>query len=188
MKFVFLDRDGVINEFPGNGNYVTKVKNFRFLPGSLEAIHLLTQAGFTIFVISNQAGVAKKVYSLEKLNHITRNMLREVKKSDGKIKGVFYCMHKSDADCGCRKPGTGLIEKALKSVNKPLSAAAGSSFFVGDTKSDMLAGFNARCKTIFVLSGRAKRKDVRKWGIIPDFIAKDLLEATKLIVHLDSLT
>ena len=63
MKVVFLDRDGVINEFPGNGNYVTKLKDFHFLPGTLEALRTLTEENYTIFVISNQAGVGKGVYT-----------------------------------------------------------------------------------------------------------------------------
>ncbi len=182
MKYVFLDRDGVINEFPGNGNYVTKVKNFHFIPGSLEAIRRLTEAGFTIFVISNQAGVGKGVYSENKLNRITRKMLDGVTKAQGKIEKVFYCMHRSDAECDCRKPGIGNIENALESINQPLKMAAGS-YFVGDTKSDILTGFNARLKTIFVLTGRCTKEQVKDWGIKPDYIVNDLLEATKIIIR-----
>ena len=75
MKVVFLDRDGVINEFPGNGLYVTKVKDFHFIPGSMEALKVLTDAGYDIFVISNQAGVGKGVYSRRKLDLITARLL-----------------------------------------------------------------------------------------------------------------
>ena len=63
MNVVFLDRDGVINQFPGNGNYVTKVKEFHFIPGSLDAIRELTEMGYTIFIISNQAGVGKGLFT-----------------------------------------------------------------------------------------------------------------------------
>ena len=181
MKYVFLDRDGVINEFPGNGNYVTKVKNFHFIPGALEAIRKLTQEGFTIFVISNQAGVGKGVYTQNKLNRITQKMLKGVEAANGKIKKAFYCTHRSDAECDCRKPGIGNIENALQSVNQPIDAAAGS-FFVGDTKSDILTGFNAKLKTIFVLTGRCTKEQVKDWGIKPDYIVSDLLEATKIII------
>jgi len=180
LKLVFLDRDGVINEFPGNGKYVTKVKNFHIFPHALEAIRLLTEAGFEIFVISNQAGVGKGVYTESKLKHITRNMLRDVKEAGGKIKKVFYCIHRSDAECYCRKPQIDSIEKAMKLIKKPIKAAAGS-FFVGDTKSDILTGYNARLKTIFVLTGRANVDHVKGWGIKPDYIVEDLLEAVKII-------
>lgn len=180
MKVVFLDRDGVINEFPGNGNYVTKLKDFHFLPGALEALRTLTEEDYTIFVISNQAGVSKGVYTKGKLNHITRNMLSEIRKSGGRIRRVFYCTHRSDDGCDCRKPEIGSVRKALESMNKSIRAAQ-KAFFVGDTESDILAGHNAGCKTIFVLSGREDRRHMRGWGVQPDFIAQDLPEATEII-------
>lgn len=180
MKLVFLDRDGVINEFPGNGRYVTKVKEFRFIPGSLEGLRLLTENDFTIFVISNQAGVGKGVYSREKLNHITRCMLRNVKKAGGRIKKVFYCTHRSDHGCDCRKPEIGFVRRALESMNKSIRSAQ-KAFFVGDTEVDILAGHNAGCKTIFVLSGRENRRHMRRWAVQPDFIAPNLLEAAAII-------
>ena len=120
VKAVFLDRDGVINQFPGNGKYVTKLKEFRFVPGSLDALRILTQEGYSIFVVSNQAGVAKGVYSKQKLEHITRNMLRDIRAVGGKIKEVFYCTHFSHAGCECRKPEIGAIRTALESSNKTL--------------------------------------------------------------------
>ncbi len=179
-KIVFLDRDGVINEFPGNGNYVTKLKDFHFLPRSLEAIRILTEKGYTIFVISNQAGVARGFYTKEKLKAINNYMLKEIKKAGGKIKRVYYCTHSSDAGCDCRKPNIGNLRKALKLVNRTIRYSQ-NKFFVGDTKSDILTGYRAGCNTILVLSGRASRRNVRWWGVKPDFIVKDLYEATKII-------
>ena len=180
MKLVFLDRDGVINEFPGNGNYVTKLKEFHFIPGSLDALRLLTNEGYSIFVISNQAGVGKGIYSKQKLNHITRNMLAEVRSVGAKIKKVFYCTHRSNEGCDCRKPGIGLLRRALESMNKSIHVAK-KAFFVGDTEVDILAGHNAKCKTIFVLSGREDYRHMRGWKVRPDYIAKDLLEASLII-------
>lgn len=180
MKVVFLDRDGVINEFPGNGNYVTKVKDFRFIPGSVEAIKTLTEQGYTIFVVSNQAGVGKGVYSRDKLNRITRNMLRNIEKAGGKIRKVYYCTHRSEDNCSCRKPGIGSILNAMQSMNKSIRSAK-KTFFVGDTKADILAGHNAGCSTIFVLSGREDHDHLVQWRVRPDFIAKDLFAATKII-------
>lgn len=180
MKVVFLDRDGVINKFPGNGNYVTRVKDFHLIHGALDALRILTESGYTIFVISNQAGVGKGVYSRDKLNRINRNMIKEVKRAGGKIKKVFYCTHRPDAGCGCRKPGIGFVRKALESMNKSIRSAK-KAFFVGDTGIDVKAGHNAGCKTIFVLSGREDRRYMRKWDVKPDYIVKNLLEAANLI-------
>ncbi len=180
MKLVFLDRDGVINQFPGNGNYVTKIKEFHFIPGALAAIKELTDKKFYIFVISNQAGVGKGVYSLDKLKRINAHMIKHVERAGGKIRKSFYCTHRSDAGCDCRKPGIGLLKKALKSLNKTISHAQ-KAFFVGDTEGDIKTGHNAGCKTIFVLSGREDRRYMRKWTVKPDFIARDLTEAVEII-------
>jgi D-glycero-D-manno-heptose 1,7-bisphosphate phosphatase len=181
MKCIFLDRDGVINEFPGNGRYVTKVKDLYFIPGALEALRILTKEGFTIFVISNQAGVGKGVFTKQKLDQITKKMLNDVKKAGGKIKKVYYSIKKSDEGCHMRKPNIGSIRLALKSVGKDLRAAK-KTYFIGDTEADIKAGRNAGCKTIFVLSGREDCLYMRRWDDVePDYIVKDLLEATKLV-------
>jgi D-glycero-D-manno-heptose 1,7-bisphosphate phosphatase len=185
MKVVFLDRDGVINKFPGNGAYVTKIKDFHFIPGSLEAIKELTESGYKLFVISNQAGVGKGVYSLDKLNRINAHMIKGVEKVGGKIRKSFYCTHRSDAGCDCRKPGIGLLKKALKSLNKTI-AHAQKAFFVGDTEGDIKTGHNAGCKTIFVLSGREDRMYMRKWTVKPDYIVKDLKAAVQIIQNENS--
>jgi len=181
MKLVFLDRDGVINEFPGNGRYVTKVKDFHFIPGSLEAIKNLTDSGYTIFVVSNQAGVGKGVFTKDKLDKITKKMMDGVRRSGGKIKKVFYSIKRSDSGCKMRKPEIGSIQKAMKLLNKSIHAAK-NGYFVGDTETDILTGKNIGCKTIFVLSGREDVMYMRRWDDVePDYIVRDLLEASKLI-------
>lgn len=185
MKVVFLDRDGVINEFPGNGNYVTKIKEFHFIPGSLEAIRKLTELGYSIFVISNQAGVGKGLFSQDKLKRINAHMLKHVERTGGKIKRSFYCTHRSNEGCDCRKPGIGSLKRALSLLNKSIHSAK-KAFFVGDTASDIKAGHNAGCKTIFSLSGREDRRYMRKWDVKPDFIVKNLLEAVEIIEHENS--
>lgn len=181
MKVVFLDRDGVINKFPGNGKYVTRVQDFHFLPGSLEAIHRLTEAGYIIFIISNQAGVGKGIYSQNKLTRITRKMFQGVVRAGGHIEKVYYSIRRTGDGCNFRKPGIGFIYEALSSVKKPLSYAV-NTYFVGDTESDVQAGKNAGCKTIFVLSGREKERHMRKWRVRPDYIVRNLLAATDIIL------
>lgn len=181
MKVVFLDRDGVINKYPGHGFYVTRVKDFVFIPGSIEAIRKLSEAGYAIFVISNQAGVGKGVYSLDKLQRIDAKMVKGVEKAGGKIRKSFYCTHRPDAGCDCRKPGIGLLKKALQSLNKTI-AHARKAFFVGDTQGDIETGHKAGCQTILVLSGRDGRRHARLWKAKPDYIVNDLKAATEIIL------
>lgn len=181
LKIVFLDRDGVINVFPGKGNYVTRVKDFQFLPGSLEAIRDLTERGYTLFVISNQAGVGKGVFTQNKLDRITRKMLNGIEKSGGCIRKVYYSTGRPDSGCPDRKPKTGSISKALKFLNADQRVLK-TAFFVGDTQGDIQTGINAGCQTVFVLTGRENRADMRRhWTVRPDYIAQDLRGAARHI-------
>ncbi|MDD5618374.1 MAG: HAD family hydrolase, partial [Candidatus Omnitrophica bacterium] len=151
-KMVFLDRDGVINKYPGHFKYVTSQKEFKFLPGAKVSIGRLTRAGYKLFVISNQAGVSKGIYSQRILDAITKKMLAAIKKEGGRIEKVLYCIHTDKENCNCRKPKTGLIEEALEMVKGGVDIK--KSFFVGDSIRDVKTGKSVGCKTILVLSGR----------------------------------
>ncbi len=185
MKVIFLDRDGVINRYPGHKKYVTKIKDFHFLPGALEAVKNLTEADFNIFVISNQAGVSRGIFSQKKLGQITKSMLKRMRSRGASVRGVFYCTHKSEDNCSCRKPATGLVEKALKLLGiRKLNKK--NSYFVGDSMLDMATGKKSGCQNILVLSGRESLRHKKNWDTRPDYIAKDLLEASKIILNENS--
>ncbi len=177
-KVVFLDRDGVINKNPPHGDYIKKPSKFEFLSRAPEAIRMLNNAGFDIAVISNQAGIGKGLFSKNELKKIDERMLKGIKASGGKIKGTYYCIHHPDANCECRKPKTGLIKKAIGGNKIDFR----NSFFIGDTERDVVAGGRSGLKTITVLSGYNKNKDIKKWKNRPDYIAKDLYDAVKRIV------
>ena len=181
MKAVFLDRDGVINKYPGHRKYVTSLKKFRFIPGAKRALKRLGDSGYAIFVISNQAGVSKGVYSRSTLDRITSHMLKELKKYGIDIAAVYYCTHRPDARCPCRKPKTGMVKKALKEHGLPARILK-SSFFVGDSIMDVQTAANAGLRSILVFSGREKARNRRLWPLEPDFTAKDLSGAAQIII------
>lgn len=180
MKAIFLDRDGVINKYPGDKKYVTSWREFQFLLRAKKAIAKLYKNRFKIFVISNQAGVNKGIFSQEMLSYITKKMLNEIEKSQGRIERVYYCTHRPDQDCPCRKPKAGLIDIAKKKYSIDLK----SSFFIGDSIDDMNTAKAAGCKSILVLSGKEKLSNRKDWKTQPDFIFKDLYEATNFILNL----
>lgn len=182
MKVIFLDRDGVINRYPGHKNYVTRVKDLVILPGVLEALKRLTDEGFRIFVISNQAGVGKGWYSRKKLKAITGKLLKIVRRHGARLHGVFYCTHRAEAGCACRKPQLRLINKALQGRRSVISNPV---FLVGDSIIDVQTAKNAGFKSILVLSGREKKSNARLWKPGPDYIAKDLLAATKIVLSVN---
>lgn len=181
MKIIFLDRDGVLNRYPGDTKYVTKLSEFKFLPYAKKAIAMLTKKNFNIFVISNQAGVSKGIYSHKTLNEITLYMLKGIGDVGGKIKGVYYCLHQDRDNCLCRKPKTGLIYQALKENNINKSHLR-KAFFVGDSIRDMATAYHAGMRSILVFSGREKSKNKTDWHVQPDYTAKDLLRAVELIL------
>ena len=183
MKVVFLDRDGVINEYPGDTDYVKSWEEFRFLPTAKSGLKKLTDSGIATFIVSNQAGVSKGIYSQKTLDLITNNMLKELRDDGANINGVFYCTHRSEENCACRKPKTGLIDMAVAQLKKEgKRIELKESFFVGDTVRDPQAGKAAGLKTIMVFSGKEKPKNKMKWETQPDFTAYDLLEATEIIL------
>jgi D-glycero-D-manno-heptose 1,7-bisphosphate phosphatase len=179
MKVVFLDRDGVINKYPGDRLYVTSLKKFRFLPRAKQAIALLTGAGYKIFVASNQAGVGRRIYAQTTLDRITLKMLAEIQKQGGKIDQVYYCTHRKEAGCSCRKPKPGLLRLAAKKFKFELKNA----YFIGDTLRDILTAQNAGCKSILVLSGKEKLSNRKNWQVQADFVFNDLWAAAKFLTR-----
>ena len=147
MSTIFIDRDGVINE--NRSDYVKNWDEFRFLPGSREAIASLTKAGHRIVVCTNQAGVAQGLISMDTIEDIHRRMLAAVKEMGGVIEKVYSCTHSKDADCDCRKPRPGMLLRASRELNLDMNDAV----FIGDSITDMQAGLAAGVRTILVLTG-----------------------------------
>ncbi len=176
-RIAFLDRDGVINKNPIYLDYVKGPSEFKFLPGSRKAIRMLNEAGFKVIIISNQTGVGKGLYSKEDLKNTTEKMLKGLARSNARLDKICYCIHHPDAGCACRKPKTGMFKRGVGKA--PFNRK--DSFFVGDTQRDTLAGKAFGVKAVAVLSGYNKRKDIKKWKVQPDFIAKDLLDFTKCV-------
>ena len=179
MKIVFLDRDGVINKYPGDRLYVTSLRKFRFLPGAKKAIALLSRRGFRVFVASNQAGVGKGTYAQKTLDAITARMLTDIENARGRIAKVYYCTHRKEAGCRCRKPKTGLLKMAAQEFKFSLRGA----YFIGDTMRDVFTARCAGCKSILVLTGKEKLANQKNWKARPDFVFGDLLAAAKFLTR-----
>lgn len=142
---LFLDRDGVINE-EVVGDYIRQWKDFIFRPGSLEAIALLTPFFQRIVVVTNQRGVGKGLMTIEELNFINGNMLKEIEEAGGKIDKVYYCTSTDNADNN-RKPNSGMALQAK--VDFP-EIDLSKSVMVGNMPNDMLFGKNIGALTIYL--------------------------------------
>lgn len=180
-KVIFLDRDGVINKDPGGWteyNYVTNWEEFIFLPGAIEALKKLNDAGYEIIVISNQAGINKGYYKKAQLDDITNKMLKEIEKNGARLKKVYYCVHQDSDNCDCRKPKAGLFRQA----EKELGVKSAGNYFIGDAKMDIETGQKMDLKTVLLLSGKTSLEMMKSWDMHPDFIFDDLQEAVDFIL------
>ena len=176
MTVVFLDRDGVINR--DRDDYVKNIGEFVFLPGVLEGLAKLKKAGIAAAVVSNQAGVGRGLIGPADLESINRRMLAEVVEHGGEISGSYYCTHRRDEGCGCRKPETGLFREAVADLDIELS----DSYLIGDSASDIEAGQKAGCRTILVLTGKSSADEAAAWSSKPTHIASDFQAAVDWIL------
>ena len=187
---VFLDRDGVINPLiyhrdHGIVDSPFALRQFSVLPGVPRAIRLLNDLGFVVVIASNQPGIAKGHFEPELIPKIERKMRTALRQADARVDAIYYCLHHPEAtkkkyrsNCDCRKPAPGLLIQAAKDLNLSLS----DSYMVGDGLTDVEAGNAAGCMTIFIGRWKAEYEQfVTPSDLRPDFIAKDLLEAAKLI-------
>ncbi len=182
QKYIFLDRDGVINkdgEFITEHGYITRWEDFQFLPGVLEGIKRLTEEGYKVIVISNQKCVGKGIMSEEELKSLTEEFSKAVEKSGGKIEKVYYCLHVDEDKCDCRKPEAGLFHKAQEEFNIDTFE---NKFFIGDSQRDMQAGQRVGLKTVLVLSGKSSRKDAEAWQYKPDHICETFRDVVDLVL------
>jgi D-glycero-D-manno-heptose 1,7-bisphosphate phosphatase len=144
-KAIFLDRDGVINR--DRKDYTFRAEDFVFNEGIFEAMKFFKEKNFLLIVITNQAGIAKGLYTHEDVRRVHQMMKDEFTRQGITLSEVYYCPHFSEvSDCLCRKPGSLLIEKALARFD----IDAGRSFFIGDRKRDMEAACRAGVKGILV--------------------------------------
>jgi len=125
-KTIFLDRDGVINI--DSPQYIKKESEFEFIPGSPEAIALLTKHGYNVIVITNQSMIGRNMVSQEVLDAIFKKMKNGVQKAGGRIKDVFFCTHTPEDNCACRKPEPGLFILLFCNWNSVIKTP-GNNFF-----------------------------------------------------------
>src|SRR6266849_8364647 len=179
MSTIFLDRDEVINE--NRADYVKSWSEFRFLPGSREAIAKLTQAGHRIVVCTNQAGIARGAISIQTVEEIHRRMIESINDVGGKVEKVYYCPHDRDGDCSCRKPRPGMLLRARDELDIDLHDAV----FIGDSITDIRAGLAAGIHTVLVLSGLGLEQFREHLHEVngPFRICIDLMNATELVLQ-----
>jgi histidinol-phosphate phosphatase family protein len=148
---VILDRDGVLNEKPPRAQYVRNWGEWRWLPGALDALSLLSRSGRRVFVVSNQAGIGRGAMTEADLQDIHDHMLEDVRIAGGRIDGIYFCPHDWDDGCTCRKPRPGMLIRAQREHDLDLSRTP----FIGDDERDAMAAEAAGAPALMVGPGRS---------------------------------
>ncbi|MBI1799399.1 MAG: HAD family hydrolase [Candidatus Eisenbacteria bacterium] len=172
---VFLDRDGTLVVERG---YLADPDDLELLPGVPEALRDLAAAGFALIVISNQSGVGRGLFPLARV-HQAMARLRTLLRARGiELDAIYFCPHRPDAGCDCRKPGAALLERA----SDDLGIALSRSFMVGDKLIDARAGHNAGSRGVLVRTGYGRDEERANPGpgmAPPERVFDDLRDASR---------
>lgn len=149
-RLIILDRDGVINY--DSKAFIKSPDEWIAIPGSLDAIVKLNQAGFVVCIATNQSGVGRGLFTLETLDKIHEKMLAQLTALGGHIDEIVFCPHTPEDNCPCRKPKPEMITRLL-TQSKILPE---NTWVIGDAYRDLEAGQAARCHTLLVKTGKGK--------------------------------
>lgn len=148
MQLIILDRDGVINQ--DSDHYVKTAEEWQPVPGSIEAIARLADAGYTVVVATNQSGLSRGLFGLDELESIHHKMCSLAEQAGGYISAIFYCPHVPEEHCRCRKPAPGLFEAIAREFDTDLREVP----VIGDSLRDLQAGLLLGCTPILVRTGK----------------------------------
>lgn len=151
MRLIILDRDGVINH--DSEDYVKSPEEWTPIPGSLEAIARLHRAGYAIIVATNQSGIGRGLLSMHTLARIHTRMLDAVRKHGGEIDGIFFCPHRPEDGCECRKPLPGLLNEVAERLKMNLNGV----YVVGDSEHDIIAARAVMASPVLVRTGKGRQ-------------------------------
>jgi histidinol-phosphate phosphatase family protein len=168
---VILDRDGTIVVDAG---YLDDPQQLRYLPGAVQGLRRLHRAGHPLVVISNQSGVGRGLFTLERLEAINQRFRAMLAEDGAPLAGLYFCPHSPEAGCDCRKPNTRLIRQAAEALGFELRDA----IVIGDKSSDIELGKRVGATTILVASGSGASDGKPAH---PDYVVRDLLEAAWVI-------
>jgi D-glycero-D-manno-heptose 1,7-bisphosphate phosphatase len=177
-RAVFLDRDGTIGEEMG---YVNHIDRFQIFPYAAEAIRQLNQAEIPVIVVTNQSGIARNIFPESLVHEVHKKMVSQLASGGAWIDSIYFCPHKSEDVCECRKPNPGLLEQAAREHALDLSA----SWVVGDRYADLEMGHAAGSRGILVMTGYGRGEyELHRttWPRQPDALAENLRDAVRLIL------
>ncbi len=178
QKLVILDRDGVINY--DSNDFIKTPDEWQPIPGSLEAIAQLNQAGFRIVVATNQSGLSRGLFTLDDFYQIHQKMFKLLDDVGGSIEAIFFCPHHPKEECKCRKPQPGMLQDIANRLGISLTNVPA----IGDSLRDLQAATAVGAQPILVLTGNgtqtqtqmAEFNDVLVYKDLANFVDQFLIE------------
>ena len=146
-KALFLDRDGIINVDHG---YVSQIDKFEFTKDIFDLLHFFRDAGYLLFIVTNQSGIGRKYYTQKDFDTLTQWMIESLHEKHIDIEEVQYCPHRPKDNCHCRKPATGMIDNILKKYPIDLQ----KSWIIGDKQSDIDLAVNANIQNSIAIGDK----------------------------------
>ena len=177
MKLIILDRDGVINQ--DSDNFVKTVDEFIPLPGSIEAIARLCQAGYHVAIATNQSGIARGYYDLDTLNAMHDKLRSELANHGGSIDMIAFCPHGPDDGCDCRKPLPGMYQAIARRFDIPLKNVP----VIGDSLRDLQAAQTVGASPMLVKTGKGERTLAKGDGLDGIPVYDDLAGAVSALLE-----
>jgi D-glycero-D-manno-heptose 1,7-bisphosphate phosphatase len=176
VEYVFLDRDGVINRKPPEGEYISRWNEVHLLPGAEAAIAALNRSGYRVIVVSNQRGIALGRYTRSDVETLHAQLQEYLALHNAHIDAFYICPH-DRGECDCRKPGTGMFLQAFRDFP---SASPANSVVVGDSLSDIEAARALGMPSIFIEGDPSTQKEgAESAAALADAVAESLAEALK---------
>jgi len=177
MRLILLDRDGVINQ--DAADYIKSPQEWQPIPGSLEAIAQLNRAGYRVVVVTNQSAIGRGLLDLNTLCRIHAKMAHCLADVGGFIEAVFFCPHRPEDNCDCRKPKPGLLKDVAARLDTNLDGVPA----IGDSLRDLQAAAAAGAKPILVCTGKgeATREAIQGKMNVP--VYGNLAEAVERLLH-----
>lgn len=176
---VFLDRDGTIGEELG---YVNHIDRFQIFPYAAEAIRHLNEAEIPVVIVTNQSGIARNIFPESLVHEVHKKMVAELAAGGAWIDAIYFCPHKTEDACECRKPNPGLLLQAAREHALDLPA----SWVVGDRYADLEMGYAAGARGILVMTGYGRGEyelHSAAWPRQPDALAANLRDAVRHILQ-----
>jgi D-glycero-D-manno-heptose 1,7-bisphosphate phosphatase len=178
-RAAFLDRDGTICEEMG---YVNHVDRLQIFPFAAAAIRQLNEAQVPVIVVTNQSGVARDIFPESLVHQVHQKMIAELSAGGARVDAIYFCPHKSEDACECRKPNPGFLERAAGDHALDIS----SSWVVGDRYADLEMGHAAGARGILVMTGYGRGEyelHHARWARQPEALAENLTEAVRRILN-----